>query len=194
MRIMVNKENLNELINGCLQNNRKFQEQLFKLYYGKMLVVSMQYTKDRDTAQEIVQDSFIKIFEKLNLFDNKGSLEGWVRRIVVNTAIDRIRKSKKDPFLIDNDNDYMLGGTNPMEELEDHRLSEEKSEIILEAIQQLSPAYRTVFNLYVIEDFTHKEIAEKLGISEGTSKSNLSKARVNIHKLIEDKIVRLHNY
>ena len=194
MRIMVNKENLNELINGCLQNNRKFQEQLFKLYYGKMLIVSMQYTKDRDTAQEIVQDSFIKIFEKLNLFDNKGSLEGWIRRIVVNTAIDRIRKSKKDPFLIDNDNDYMLGGTNPMEELEDHRLSEEKSEIILEAIQQLSPAYRTVFNLYVIEDFTHKEIAEKLGISEGTSKSNLSKARVNIHKLIEDKIVRLHNY
>lgn len=194
MRIMVNKENLNELINGCLQNNRKFQEQLFKLYYGKMLVVSMQYTKDRDTAQEIVQDSFIKIFEKLNLFDNKGSLEGWIRRIVVNTAIDRIRKSKKDPFLIDNDNDYMLGGTNPMEELEDLRLSEEKSEIILEAIQQLSPAYRTVFNLYVIEDFTHKEIAEKLGISEGTSKSNLSKARVNIHKLIEDKIVRLHNY
>ena len=191
---MVNKENLNELINGCLQNNRKFQEQLFKLYYGKMLVVSMQYTKDRDTAQEIVQDSFIKIFEKLNLFDNKGSLEGWIRRIVVNTAIDRIRKSKKDPFLIDNDNDYMLGGTNPMEELEDLRLSEEKSEIILEAIQQLSPAYRTVFNLYVIEDFTHKEIAEKLGISEGTSKSNLSKARVNIHKLIEDKIVRLHNY
>ena len=194
MRIMVNKENLNELINGCLQNNRKFQEQLFKLYYGKMLVVSMQYTKDRDTAQEIVQDSFIKIFEKLNLFDNKGSLEGWIRRIVVNTAIDRIRKSKKDPFLIDNDNDYMLGGINPMEELEDLRLSEEKSEIILEAIQQLSPAYRTVFNLYVIEDFTHKEIAEKLGISEGTSKSNLSKARVNIHKLIEDKIVRLHNY
>jgi RNA polymerase sigma-70 factor (ECF subfamily) len=191
---MVNKENLNELINGCLQNNRKFQEQLFKLYYGKMLVVSMQYTKDRDTAQEIVQDSFIKIFEKLNLFDNKGSLEGWIRRIVVNTAIDRIRKSKKDPFLIDNDNDYILGGTNPMEELEDLRLSEEKSEIILEAIQQLSPAYRTVFNLYVIEDFTHKEIAEKLGISEGTSKSNLSKARVNIHKLIEDKIVRLHNY
>ncbi len=194
MRIMVNKENLNELINGCLHNNRKFQEQLFKLYYGKMLVVSMQYTKDRDTAQEIVQDSFIKIFEKLNLFDNKGSLEGWIRRIVVNTAIDRIRKSKKDPFLIDNDNDYMLGGINPMEELEDLRLSEEKSEIILEAIQQLSPAYRTVFNLYVIEDFTHKEIAEKLGISEGTSKSNLSKARVNIHKLIEDKIVRLHNY
>ena len=191
---MVNKEYLNELINGCLQNNRKFQEQLFKLYYGKMIVVSMQYTKDRDTAQEIVQDSFIKIFEKLNLFDNKGSLEGWIRRIVVNTAIDRIRKSKKDPFLVDNDNDYMLGGTNPMEELEDLRLSEEKSEIILEAIQQLSPAYRTVFNLYVIEDFTHKEIAEKLGISEGTSKSNLSKARVNIHKLIEDKIVRLHNY
>ena len=188
MKVIVNKENLNELINGCLQNNRKFQEQLFKLYYGKMLAVSMQYTKDRDTAQEIVQDSFIKIFEKLNLFDNKGSLEGWIRRIVVNTAIDRIRKSKKDPFLIDNDNDYMLGGTNPMEELEDLRLSEEKSEIILEAIQQLSPAYRTVFNLYVIEDFSHKEIAEKLGISEGTSKSNYFKAKANLRKSLKNKI------
>jgi RNA polymerase sigma-70 factor (ECF subfamily) len=194
MRIMANKENLNELIEGCLQNNRKFQEQLFKLYYGKMLAVCMQYTNDKDTAQEIVQDSFIKIFEKLNLFDNKGSLEGWIRRIVVNTAIDRIRKSKKDPFLIDNDNDYKLGGIDPMEELDNLKLSEEKSEIILEAIQQLSPAYRTVFNLYVIEELSHKEIAEKLGISEGTSKSNLSKARVNIHKLIEEKIIRLHDY
>ncbi len=188
----MNKENLTELINGCLRNERKYQEQLFKLFYGKMLGVCMQYTNDRDTAQEIVQDSFIKVFEKLNLFESIGSFEGWIRRIVVNTAIDRIRKSKKDPFLTDNDNDFRLGGENPMEELENLQLSESKAELIMEALQQLSPAYRTVFNLYVIEDLNHKEIAEKLGISEGTSKSNLSKARANIHKLIEDKLFKLH--
>ena len=189
---IVNKENLTELINGCLRNDRKSQEQLFKLFYGKMLGVCCQYTNDRDTAQEIVQDSFIKVFEKLNLFDSSGSFEGWIRRIVVNTAIDRIRKSKKDPFLTDNDNDFRLGGENPMEELENLQLTESKAELIMEALQQLSPAYRTVFNLYVIEDYNHKEIAEKLGISEGTSKSNLSKARANIHKLIEDKLLKLH--
>ncbi len=190
-RIVEDKDKIKGFITGCLRNDRKSQEQLFKLFYGKMLSISMRYTHDRDTAQEIVQDSFIKVFEKLNLFDNSGSFEGWLRRIVVNTAIDYIRKSKKDPFLTDNDNDFKLGSTDPMEELENIQLSEVKTEVIMAAIQQLSPAYRTVFNMFVIENYSHKEIAEILGISEGTSKSNLSKAKVNIQKLIENKLVNL---
>ena len=189
---MENKEKIRECINGCLRNDRKSQEQLFKLFYGKMLGVCMRYTADRDTAQEIVQDSFIKVFEKLTLFDHSGSFEGWIRRIVVNTAIDSIRKSKKDPFLTDNDNDFKLGGENPMEESEELQLTEVKAEIIMEAIQQLSPSYRAVFNLYVLDDYSHKEIAEALGISEGTSKSNLSKARYNIQKIVESKFIKLH--
>lgn len=187
-----NKEKIKEFITGCLRNDRKSQEQLFKLYYGKMLGVCMRYTNDRDTAQEIVQDSFIKVFEKLSLFDHSGSFEGWIRRIVVNTAIDSIRKSKKDPFLTDNDNDFKLGGIDPMAESEELHLTDLKAEIIMEAIQQLSPSYRTVFNLYVIDNYSHKEIAETLGISEGTSKSNLSKARYNIQKIVESKFIKLH--
>lgn len=189
---MENKEKIKEFITGCLRNDRKSQEQLFKLYYGKMLGVCMRYTNDRDTAQEIVQDSFIKVFEKLSLFDHSGSFEGWIRRIVVNTAIDSIRKSKKDPFLTDNDNDFKLGGIDPMAESEELHLTDLKAEIIMEAIQQLSPSYRTVFNLYVIDNYSHKEIAETLGISEGTSKSNLSKARYNIQKIVESKFIKLH--
>lgn len=189
---MENKEKIKEFITGCLRNDRKSQEQLFKLYYGKMLSVSMRYTNDRDTAQEIVQDSFIKVFDKLSLFDHSGSFEGWIRRIVVNTAIDSIRKSKKDPFLTDNDNDFKLGGIDPMAESDELQLTDLKAEIIMEAIQQLSPSYRTVFNLYVIDNYSHKEIAETLGISEGTSKSNLSKARYNIQKIVESKFIKLH--
>ena len=189
---MENKEKIKEIVIGCLRNDRKSQEQIFKLFYGKMLGVCMRYTNDRDTAQEIVQDSFIKVFEKLKLFDNSGSFEGWIKRVVVNTAIDHIRKSKKNPFLTDNDNDFRLGGVDPTIESEELELKDEKAEIIMEAIQKLSPAYRAVFNLYVIDDYSHKEIAETLGISEGTSKSNLSKARVNIQKMVESKFHNLH--
>lgn len=148
----------------------------------------MRYISDRDSAQEVVQESFIKIFEKLSSYDKKGSLEGWLRRIVVNTAIDSIRKSKKDPFRTDNDNDFNLGAINPMEEQEDIDLFHLKAEIAMEAIQELSPAYKTVFNLYVIENYSHKEIAEKLNISEGTSKSNLAKAKMNLMKLVASKL------
>jgi RNA polymerase sigma-70 factor, ECF subfamily len=186
-----NKEKIKKCLEGCLQNERKSQEQLFKLFYGKMIGVCMRYTADKDTAQEIVQDSFIKVFEKLKLFDHSGSFEGWIRRIVVNTAIDSIRRAKKDPFLIDDDNHFKLGGTDSFAEEEEIQLTEIKAEMIMEAIQQLSPSYRTVFNLYVLDDYSHKEIAETLGISEGTSKSNLSKARLNIQKIVQSKFIKL---
>jgi RNA polymerase sigma factor (sigma-70 family) len=187
-----NKEKLNKIIEGCLQQKRKHQEELFKLFYGKMLGVSMRYTKDQDTASEIVQTSFIKVYEKLELCDNNGNFEGWIKRIVINTAIDLIRKSKKDPYVNDLNEDYTLSNVeeNVFEE-EELELSQIKNELIIKAIQQLSPAYQTVFNLYVIEDYSHKEIAELLNISEGTSKSNLSKAKVNLQKILKNEFINL---
>ncbi|MEY4604758.1 MAG: hypothetical protein RIT43_2050, partial [Bacteroidota bacterium] len=142
-------------------------------------------------AQEILQESFIKIFEKLSAFDYKGSFEGWLRRIVSNTAIDAIRKSKKDPFRTDDDNDFKLGAEDPMIAREEVDLSELKGEIAMEAIQKLSPAYRTVFNLYVLEEYSHKEIADLLGISEGTSKSNLAKAKINLQRMLNEKFMKI---
>lgn len=188
---MENREQLKAIIDGCLQNNRRSQEELFKLFYGKMLSVCMRYTNDKDNAQEILQEGFIKIFEKLGAFDYKGSFEGWIRRIIANTAIDSIRKSKKDPYLSDKDEDFKLGAENLMEEREKLETIDLKAEVAMEAIQQLSPAYRAVFNLYVLEDYSHKEIGEILGISEGTSKSNLAKARMNLQKILSDKFMNI---
>lgn len=188
---MENKEQLKAIIEGCLRNNRRSQEELFKLFYGKMLSVCMRYTNDRDTAQEVLQEGFIKIFEKLGAFDYKGSFEGWIRRIIANTAIDAIRRSKKDPYLSDNDNDFKLGAEDTMVERENLETMDLKAEVAMEAIQQLSPAYRTVFSLYVLEDYSHKEISEMLGISEGTSKSNLAKARMNLQKILSEKFMNI---
>jgi RNA polymerase sigma-70 factor (ECF subfamily) len=186
-----NKDKLKEIIEGCLRNERRSQEELFKLFYGKMLPVCMRYMPDRDSAQEVLQEGFIKVFEKLGAFDYKGSFEGWIRRIIANTAIDAIRKSKKDPYLTDNDNDFKLGASDPMVEREDLEFTDLKAEIAMEAIQKLSPAYRAVFNLFVLEDYSHKEIAELLGISEGTSKSNLAKAKMNLQKILSEKFMNI---
>lgn len=189
---MENKEHLETLISGCLRNERRAQEELFKLYYGKMLGVCMRYTSDRDTAEEVLQEGFIKIFDKLEAFDYKGSFEGWIRRIMANTAIDHIRKSKKNPLLTDNDEDFKLGTEDPIVNKEEIEFVGIKAELAMEAINELSPAYRAVFNLYVLEEYTHKEIAEILGISEGTSKSNLSKAKLNLQKILKEKFMNLH--
>lgn len=151
----------------------------------------MRYIPDRDSAQEVLQEGFIKVFEKLGAFDYKGSFEGWIRRIIANTAIDAIRKSKKDPYLTDNDNDFKLGASDPMVEQEELEFVDLKAEIAMGAIQQLSPAYRAVFNLYVLEDYSHKEIGEILGISEGTSKSNLAKAKMNLQKILSEKFMNI---
>lgn len=161
------------------------------MFYGKMLSVCMRYLPDRDSAQEVLQEGFIKVFEKIGAFDHKGSFEGWIRRIIANTAIDAIRKSKKDPYLTDNDNDFKLGGADPIVEREEIEFTDLKAEIAMAAIQELSPAYRAVFNLYVLEDFSHKEIGEILGISEGTSKSNLAKAKMNLQKILSEKFMKL---
>lgn len=186
-----NRTKLEEIIEGCLRNNRRSQEELFKLFYGKMLAVCTRYISDRDSAQEVLQEGFIKVFEKLGAFDFKGSFEGWIRRIIANTAIDAIRKSKKDPYLTDDDNDFKLGASDPMVEKEELEFINLKAEIALEAIQKLSPGYRAVFNLYVLEDYSHKEIGELLGISEGTSKSNLAKAKFNLQKILNEKFMNI---
>jgi len=180
------QKELKTIVEACLRGERRAQERLFQTYYGKMLAVCMRYLSDRDSAQEILQVSFLKVFDKLEFFDFTGSLEGWIRRIVTNTAIDHLRKAKKDPFLSNQDNDFVTGSSDPMVESEQTALLDLKAQVAIEAIGKLSPAYRAVFNLYVIEDHTHKEIAEILGISEGTSKSNLAKAKMNLQRLLKE--------
>jgi len=186
----VEKEQLKALIKRCIEQDRKAQEQLFKFFYGRMMGVSMRYTRDKDRAQEVVQQSFIKIFDKLGDFDFKGSFEGWVKRIVINTSIDAIRKKKRHPF--STDKEYVFNARSTIQEHDlDEDITKIKAEYAMEAIQKLSPAYRTVFNLFVIENYSHKEIAEILDINEGTSKSNLAKAKENLRKILSEKFVKL---
>lgn len=180
---------LEELIERCKRSDRRAQEQLFRLFYGKMLAVCLRYIHDKDSAQEVLQEGFIKVFENIKGYDSKGSFEGWVRRIMANCAIDAIRKVRKDTILSDDANDFKF--IPEEDEAEDWDVTVLKAEVAMEAIQQLSPAYRTVFNLYVLEEYTHREIAEKLGISEGTSKSNLAKAKMNLQQYLKQKFIHI---
>jgi RNA polymerase sigma-70 factor, ECF subfamily len=187
----VDNDRLKELIEKCARGEKPAQEKLFKLFYGKMMGVCMRYTRDQDRAQEVVQEGFIKVFDKLSEFDFKGSFEGWVRRIMVNASIDAIRKRNRGPF--STDEDFIFDSAEPLEEESDFddELTKLKAEHAMRAIQSLSPAYRTVFNLYVIENYSHKEIAEILSISEGTSKSNLAKAKQNLREKLKEQFKKL---
>jgi len=187
----VEQDRLREIIEGCKREEKSAQKQLFNSFYSKMLGICLRYTKDKDRAQEVVQEGFIKIFDKLDEFDFKGSFEGWMRRIMVNASIDAIRKKKRTAFSTDEEflfeNNSLYEEDDPLEEM----LIKLKAEEALKAVQNLSPAYQTVFNLYVIENYSHAEIAEILDISEGTSKSNLAKAKQNLRKMLLDKFKKL---
>ena len=148
----------------------------------------MRYTRDSDQANDVLQEGFLKVFNNLDKYTGVGTFEGWMRRIMVNLSIDRYRRLKHDLVLLDEQNDIENWGGETDEETEDSGENDEIYDItpeqIIDAMQQLTPAYRTVFNLYVYEDYTHQDIAEALGISVGTSKSNYAKAKKNMRKLL----------
>ncbi len=183
-----NKEQVKKLIKGCKRGDRKSQRVLYETLYPKMLGVCMRYSSDSSQAKDLVQDGFIKVFQKIKTFNYKGSLEGWVRRLIVNNSIDYIRKSKQIQYNYEEESNLFNMKDKTPEIQEDNKLIRLKAETIVKLIQELSPAYRTVFNLYVIEDMSHREISEQLGISEGTSKSNLSKAKVKLRELYNEQL------
>jgi|TARA_B110000879_G_C11126456_1_gene494100 RNA polymerase sigma factor (sigma-70 family) len=169
-----------ELARLCASGDRKAQERLYRLFYGRMLPVCMRYAKDSELAKDLLQDAFIKVFSKIKSYDGVGSLEGWIRRIVVNNAIDEFRKKKNDFFLMESIENF----SETEEEEDDEKEVKLKASQVIEALQELTPAYRAVFNMFVFEEMTHAEIAEKVGISVGTSKSNLSKAKRNLKNIL----------
>ena len=185
---MAETKQLQALIDGCLKGDRRSQQAVHKLYYGKMKAVCMRYTRDSDQANDVLQEGFLKIFNNLDKFTGVGTFEGWMRRIMVNLSIDRFRKLKYDFVLLSESDDIERYGDDTEEVLDEIDELEEiysiTPEQIIDAMQQLTPAYRTVFNLYVYEDYTHQDIAEALGISVGTSKSNYAKAKKNMKKLL----------
>jgi RNA polymerase sigma factor (sigma-70 family) len=164
------------IIEGCRAGDRKAQNELYRLFAGKMFALCLRYARDYDEAKDNLQDGFISVYRHIDQFQFKGSFEGWIRRIMVNTSLQKYRSQ----FLL-----YPLTGQEKNEDLSIENVSELMSEQdLLALIQELPPRYKLVFNMYAIEGYSHKEIASLLGITEGTSKSNLSRAR----DILQDKL------
>jgi RNA polymerase sigma factor (sigma-70 family) len=172
-----------DLLEGCRRGDRKMQQELYNRFAPKMYGVCLRYASNAEEAEDILQEGFIKIFNKISSYRGEGSFEGWIRRIFVNTAIEHFRKKT-----------YMQ----PITETEENTVEGKYLSVldslaekdIVRLVQQLSPGYRTVFNMYVVEGYTHKQIADMLGISEGTSKSQLSRAKLILQDLVKTFIER----
>ena len=167
-----------DFIAACIREENWAQKQLYMDHYGSMMGVCLRYAGDSDEALDILHEGFIKVFRNIRKYKAGTSLSAWIRRIMINTAIDYYRK-KSRRRTDDIEQAYDLSSDVP------DAVSQCSEKEILACIQMLSPAYRTVFNMYVIEGYAHKEIAEKLDISESTSRSNLVKARIKLKALIQ---------
>lgn len=177
------------LVEQCRMQSRSAQKSLYEIYSGRMLTICLRYLKNEDDAMEVLNNAFLKIFSKITQYKSEGSLEGWIKRIVINSAIDFVRGSKtyRKKFIL-TDEFSLYGSPDENDPADD--LPEEApyitTEQVFELVKELPPATRVVFNLYVVDEFKHHEIAEHLKISEGTSKWHLSNAR----KILKEKITK----
>lgn len=167
------------LLQGCRKNDRESQRLLYQHYYAYSLSICIRYSHSVDEAKEIVNDGFLKIFKKIDQYEKEQSFKSWLRRIMINTAIDHYRKELKHYYHQD------IKALSTVEANNVSAMSDLSYAELIGLIQKLTPAYRAVFNLYVIDGFTHQEISELLGISVGTSKTNLMKARNNLKNTLE---------
>lgn len=167
-----------DIIKGCLRGDRKYQKMLFDKYFQDMLSVCLRYSRDADEAQDLAQKGFVKVFTKIQMYNGEGSLKGWIHSIMVRTAIDHYRKLQREQKVRSQE-------ARDWQETEDPPIEAElAAEEILKAIQQLSYIQRTVFNLFALEGYSHKEISAELNITEGTSKWHLCEARKALKKAL----------
>ena len=165
-----------KLLDGCLKTHRQSQKMLYQHFYAYALSICLRYTSSRSEAVEVLNDGFLKIFTKISLYNPEKSLKGWIRRIMINTSIDHYRKQNRHWAELDDiENGLEVS-------VQETTLSKLTYDEIIAEVQELTPAYRAVFNLYVIDGFNHEEIAKQLEISVGTSKSNLSRARAILQR------------
>jgi RNA polymerase sigma-70 factor (ECF subfamily) len=170
-----------DLIQGSIEGNREMQELLYHRFSSKMYAVCLRYSGNVADAQDLLQEGFIKVFKNLNKFRGEGSFEGWMRRIFLNTSIEHYRK-KINLLSVTETQEITI------EDKEWNVLDNLAEKDIMSMIQELSPGYRVVFNMHVIEGYSHKEIADILGINEGTSKSQLARAKGVLKKMVESRL------
>lgn len=174
-----------ELLDGCLKKNRRSQELLYKQFYGYAMGICLRYSGSKDEAKEIVNDGFLKVFTKIDSYDTTRPFKNWLGRIIVNTALDHYRHEIKHALL----DDYEAAENVSVDETIIGKMSHEE---LMGVIQTLTPAYRVVFSLYVIDGYSHEEIAEQLNITVGASKSNLSRAREKLREKLSK--LNIDNY
>ncbi|MDX9946639.1 MAG: RNA polymerase sigma factor [Bacteroidales bacterium] len=170
---------IKNIIKGCLAGNRRDQELLYRRHAARLYAVCLQYSGNDDEARDILQEGFIKVFDNLIHYKHEGSFEGWMHRIMVNTALEKFR-SKHNLFRVDDIDQIQEQDSDP----DNDDYSGLEAVDLLDIIRQLPPKYRMVFNLFAIEGYSHKEISKMINISEGTSKSNLSRARMILQKKV----------
>ena len=175
---------LRPYIEACQAGESRAQRFIFERYYRLMFGVCLRYMSDQDSVQDVVQEGFLKVFNNIGGYTFKGSFEGWMRRIMVNTAIDAIRRKNAAGWVLGDDESFEPIDDDGGREIEDEEGAEYTVHDVLDAMEHLTPMYRAVFNLYVFDNLGHQEIADRLGISVGTSKSNLAKARRNLRKVL----------
>ena len=171
---------LEELIKKCQQGDLKSQSEVYQLFAGKLFALCLKYSRNYQEAQDNLQDGFITIFKKIEQYQFKGSFEGWIKRIVVNTALQKYREKNVLNLISDEIPDEVEV------EVDETRFS---LDYLLSIIQELPNRYRLVFNMYVLDGYSHREIAKMLEISEGTSKSNLSRARQILKRKVEQNVL-----
>ncbi len=182
----VNEEKI--LIKGCIEWDRASQNKLYALYSSKMFAVCYKYSSSREDAEDTFHEGFMKVFEHIKTFKGEGSLEGWIRRIMVNTAIEKYRKQLRLVALVNIEESQADFGNHFVDDI----LSKIAANDLMNLIHKLPPQYKMVFNLYEFEGLKHKEIAELLDISEGSSKSNLSRARTSLQEVVKTRLNSLY--
>ena len=175
----MNKSEEEELIRGCIENDAKAQHELYRRFCGAMMGICIRYAPTVQEAEDLLQEGFIKVFRKIHTFQGRGYLAGWIKRVIINTCLAYYRDSKNLKMYVDMDDE------NLKHEVDFNILDQLSADDLVNKIQSLPDGYRVVFNLYAIEGFSHREIADKLEISIGTSKSQLSRARVYLQQLIK---------
>jgi RNA polymerase sigma factor (sigma-70 family) len=175
-----------QLVSGCLRGDVVAQKELYQSYSRRMMSICMRYASDRDQARDILQDGFVKVFTKMDHFRGDGPLGGWITRTMVNTALDHVRRNKPFSHSVD------LTEAEHLHAEKEHVLSAMTTDELMGLIQRLPTGYRTVFNLFAIEGHPHKDIAEMLGISENTSKSQFMKARAYLRKMLPKEAAELY--
>lgn len=169
-------------LRACLQGDRLAQKQFFERFKGKMFALCLRYANSREDAEDILQEGFVKVFRDLGQYTGAGNFEGWVRKIFVNTALQHLQRQKRNLLTLE------LDGQEFPDEADPYHTEDPPAKNMIRILQQLPPGFRTIFNLHVLEGYSHPEIADILGISVGTSKSQLLRAKAHFRKLLESSL------